>query len=230
MSENVNEGMEIILKRMLTMLDKKVVPSHTALIVMDVQNDFCANGGVFDKEGKDISHLQAIIPKLISFIREARRAGVTIVYSRSIHSSEGSHYLSDAYVEQQTRWAKGRYTEYPFCQEGSWGADFYQGIEPLPKEVVVTKHRFSTFMDTDLDLILRSRGIRTLIMTGMATNVCVETTARDGFCRDYYIVCLKDCAAAPSPELHNNTLKNIDLHFGEVVDSSDVLRCWQKSS
>ena len=64
----------------------------------------------------------------------------------------------------------------------------------------------------------------------MVTNVLLETTARDGVCIDYYIVFLRDCTGAPSEELHNNTLKNIELHFGEVADSSDVLRCWQKGS
>jgi len=76
---------------------------------------------------------------------------------------------------------------------------------------------------------LRSKGIRTLIMSGVATNVCVETTSRDGFMKDYYIVLLKDCTAGTSEELHNNTLQNISRFFGEVVDSSDIIRCWQKS-
>ena len=80
-----------------------------------------------------------------------------------------------------------------------------------------------------LNLIPRSNRIRTLITTGIATDVCVETTARDRFCRDYYMVLLRDYAAAFFKELHNNTLKNVALHFGEVVDSSDVLRCWQAS-
>ena len=113
--------------------------------------------------------------------------------------------------------------------------DFYQGFKPLPGEVVIDKHRFSVFADTYLDLILRRKVIRTLIMTGVATNVCVETTSRDGFMKDYYIVFLRDCTAATfatakiSEEMHNNTLRNIDLYFGQVVDSSDVIRCWSIS-
>ena len=229
MSKNANKGMEVILKRMLTTLDRKVDPSHTALIVIDVQNEFL-EGGVFDKEGKNISLMQAMVPRLVSFIGEARKAGVTIIYTRSIWGSEDSRYLSDVCVEQQTRDSKGRFIEYPVCREGTWGADFYEGIKPLPGEVVVTKHRFSCFTDTNLDLILRSRGVRTLVMTGITANVCVETSARDGFCRDYYIVLLRDCTAAPSEELYKNTLVNIDRHFGQVVDVSDVLKCWQKSS
>ncbi len=229
MSDNVDEGMKAILARMLTTLEKKVDPAHAALLVMDVQNDFCAEGGAFDKDGKDVNLLQAMVPNLISFIEKARETGLPIIFSRSVHSSDGSHYLSDSYVEQGTRRAKQRYIEYPVCKKDSWGAEFFKGIEPLPGEVVITKHRFSAFMDTDLDLILRSKGIRTLIVTGMATNICVETTTREGFCRDYYMVVLRDCTSTYSEELHNNALNTIDLSFGEVVSSGDVIKCWQKS-
>jgi len=124
-SNDLDRGMKPILARMMTTLEQKVYPSHSALIVMDVQNDFCAKEGVFGKEGKNLNLIQAMVPRLINFIGRAREVGLTIIYSRSTHSSEGSHYLSDAYVAQQKRWVQGRYTEYPFCKEGSWGADFY---------------------------------------------------------------------------------------------------------
>ncbi len=101
---------------------------------------------------------------------------------------------------------------------------------PLPGEFVVRKHRYSAFVSTDLNLTLKSRDIRTLIMTGVSTNVCVESTARDGFMRDYYVVLLKDCTAASSEEDYNGTLRNIARFFGEVTDSSDVLRCWESSN
>ncbi|MBI4286790.1 MAG: cysteine hydrolase [Chloroflexi bacterium] len=224
----MNTGMEAIHKRMLTTLERKTDPAHTALIVVDVQNDFCAKEGGLDRHGRDISLIQAMVPRLVSFIEQARQVGLHIIYTRSVHISSDGNYVSDVYFEQMSRRTKGRYAEHPFCLEGSWGADFYEGIKPLPHEIVVTKHRFSIFMDTDLDLILRSRGIRTLLITGVTTSVCVETAARDGLCHDYYIVLLKDCVAEQSAELHNNSLKIIDLYFGEVVESADVLRCWEK--
>ncbi len=229
MSDNIDKGMKAILARMLTTLERKVDPAHTALLVMDVQNDFCAEGGAFDKDGRDVNLLQAMVPNLINFIKRARQAGLPIIFSRSIHSSESSHYLSDSYVEQGTRRSKQRYIEYPVCKKDSWGAEFFKGIDSLPGDVVITKHRFSAFMDTDLELVLRSKGIRTVIVTGMATNVCVETTAREGFCRDYYMVVLRDCTSTYSEELHNNALDTIDQVFGEVADSGDVIKCWQKA-
>ena len=87
---------------------------------------------------------------------------------------------------------------------------------------------YSAFIETDLDLILRSRGIRTLIMSGVATDVCVEMTAKVGFLKDYYIVLLRDLTATVYEESHNHTLRNIDLFYGEVIDSSDVVKCWKK--
>jgi ureidoacrylate peracid hydrolase len=96
----------------------------------------------------------------------------------------------------------------------------------LPDEVVVTKHRYGAFESTDLDLVLRSRGIRTVIMTGVATNVCVETTARQAFLKDYYVVFTSDCSATFSQAAHDATLHNIDQFFGEVATGEQVAACW----
>ena len=215
--------------RMLTSLEAKVRPSHAALIVVDMQNDFLAEGGMMDKLGLDISPMQSMVPKLVNFIEKAREVALPIIYIQAIYASENNWYLSDVYLEQSLRRGKTRNVEleYPVCEKGSWNADFYNGIKPLPGEIVVQKHRYSAFVNTDLDTILRSKGIRTLIMSGVVTNVCVESTTREGFMRDYYIVFLKDCTAAYSAELHRNTLTNVGLHFGEVVDSIDVIKCWK---
>ncbi len=234
MSRDMSKGLAAALERMLTTLERKVDPLHAALIVVDMQNDFCAKGGMFDREGRDLRMIQAMIPRLTNFIDKAREVELTIIYIQNIYTSESNWYLSDVWLEQAKRARKGSYIEYPVCERNSWGADFYTGIKPLPSEIVVNKHRFDAFQDTDLDLILRSKGIRTLIMSGVATNVCVETTARHGFVKDYYIVFPKDCTATSAgelhiaEELHNNTLRNISRVFGEVVDSDDVIRCWEK--
>ena len=231
MSKEMAANVQATLKNALMTLEKKVDPSHTALLVVDVQNDFCVEGGMWDREGMDIRLIQTMGPRLINLIDKARKAGLTIIYIQNIYSSENNWYLSDVWLEQAKRKSfgrrPGRYIEYPVCEQNTWKGDFYAGIKPLPGELVVKKHRYSAFVDTDLDLVLRSKGIRTLIMSGIATNCCVETTARDGFMKDYYIVFLKDCTTTFSEEMHNNTLKNIDLFFGQVVDSSEVLRCWK---
>ena len=211
---------------MLRTLEEKVNPSHTALIVVDMQNDFCAKGGVLDREGHDLSLIQSMTPRLINFIDKARDTGLPVIHVQMIFGSKDNWYISDVGFEQHARMSIKRFIQYSICEQDTWGADFFEEFKPLPGEFLVRKHRYSAFVGTDLDLILKSRGIRTLIMTGISTNVCVESTARDGFMRDYYIVLAKDCTAASSEEDYNCTLRNITRFFGEVVDSSDVLKCW----
>lgn len=210
----------------LDTLAKKVDPRHAALLVIDVQNDFLAEGGAKDREGKDLAMAQAIIPRLERLIDEAREAGALVIFIRNIYSTDANWYLSDVWLEHAARARKGSYTQYPVCAPGSWGGDFYR-VRPTEKDAIVTKHRYSAFSDTDLDLVLRSRDIRTLIMTGIATNVCVESTARDGFFRDYYIVFTSDCTATRSVEEHEATLQNIRGYFGVVVTADEVASCWK---
>ena len=130
--------------------------------------------------------------------------------------------------EQAARMRKGSYTEYPVCGTGTWGAEFYGNIRPAEHDVVVTKHRFNAFHNTDLDTILRANGIRSLVFSGCVSNVCVESTARDAFMRDYYVIVTSDGTAAYTAESHNATLSNIDKYFGEVSTIADVCAIWQR--
>jgi ureidoacrylate peracid hydrolase len=171
----------------------------------------------------DLSMVQEMVPRLARFIERAREEGFFIVFVKNNYSSEDNWFLSDSWLEQAERRRRGLYVNVPMCAVGSWGADFYL-LKPRKNEPVVTKHRFDAFESSDLDLILRSRRIRTLVLTGFATNVCVETTARHGFVKDYYIVILRDLVASDSRELHEVSLKNLDTYFGQVVDSEELLR------
>lgn len=210
---------------MLTTLGDKVDPRHAALLLVDVQNDFCAEGGAMHREGRDLSLVQQMIPRLERLLEAARAAGVPRVWIRNVYTTAPNHYLSETWLEQAKRRRKGAYITIPVCEAGEWNGDFYQ-VKPAPDEVIVTKHRYGAFESSDLDLVLRSRGIRTVIMTGVATNVCVETTARQAFLRDYYVVFLSDCTATYSQAQHDATLFNIDQFFGEVAASDDVMACW----
>ncbi|MBI2304432.1 MAG: cysteine hydrolase [Chloroflexi bacterium] len=213
--------MEEIEARVLRTLEEKVDPGHAALVVVDVQNDFCHWEGALAKRGEDVSDIQAMVPNLLRLIDRAREEKVPIVFVQMVSSP---WTISPVALERRLRFQR----EYRMsCQEGSWGAEFYQ-VRPQPGEVVVVKHRHSAFVDTDLELILRSRGIKTLIMTGVATNVCVESTARDGFMKDFYIVFVSDGAACTSREAHQATLRNIENHYGAVVTVQEVMTAWAK--
>lgn len=215
---------------MLDTLAKKVDPRHAALIVVDVQNDFCAPKGMMDREGNDLTVVQAMVPRIRRLVDAARGAGVLTVFIQSIYGLAGSELLSESWLEQAGRRRKGSYTQYPVCAEGSWNYDFYGGLRPVEGEPIIHKHRFSAFEGTDLDLILRSKGIRSVILTGVATNVCVETTARHAFVKDYYVVFVGDATGTYSAEEQEMTLRNIDRYFGQVVTHDEVMGCWERTA
>ncbi len=210
---------------MLRTLTDKVRPEHCAILLVDVQNDFCAEGGAMHREGRDLTLVKAMVPRLAGLVESARAAGVPCIWIRNVYNTGPNWYLSEVWLEQAHRRRRGAYLTIPVCEQRQWNGDFYE-IGPRPDEVIVTKHRYGAFESTDLDLVLRSRGIRTVVMTGVATNVCVETTARQAFLRDYYVVFTSDCTATYSQAEHDATLQNINSFFGAVVTADEIRACW----
>jgi ureidoacrylate peracid hydrolase len=212
--------------RPLLGMQEKVSPRHTALVVVDMQNDFIATEGLIAREGRDVSQAQVMANELPKLLKRAREAGVFVVFVRNVYTTENNFYLSDVWLEQAARKREGGYTRIPVCAENSWSGDFYGDVRPLPGEPIVTKHRYGAFYNTDLDTILRANGIRTVVLTGVVTNVCVETTAREAFVRDYYVAVVKDGTAAYSQADHEMTLSNIDRFFGEVTSIDELQSLW----
>ena len=205
----------------------KVDTPHTALLIVDMQNDFIADGGLVSKDGRDTSQAKKLGERLPALIAAARHAGVLVVFIRNVYTTDRNLYLSDAWLEHAARRRKGGYTTIPVCPAESWAGDFYGDVKPEPGEPIVTKHRYSGFHGTDLDTILRSNGIRTVVVTGVVTNVCVETTAREAFVRDYYVVVPEDGSAAYSQADHDMTISNIDRFFGEVSSIAELSAIWR---
>jgi ureidoacrylate peracid hydrolase len=208
-------------------LAKKVNTAHTALIVIDMQNDFIAPGGLVGRSGRDVSAAQKLAERLPDFIAAARRTGVLVVFVRNVYSTDRNFYLSDCWLEQAARKQSGGYTRFPVCAEGSWEGDYYGDVRPQPGDPVVTKHRYNAFHNSDLDTILRANGVRTVVMTGVATDVCVATTAREAFMRDYYALMVDDGTATFSAEDHAATLRNFDRYFGEVSTIAEISAIWR---
>jgi ureidoacrylate peracid hydrolase len=214
---------------LLRTLEEKIDPAHAALIVVDMQNDFCAAGGMMDQEGADLEAVQTMAQRLPEVLDAARSAGVLVVFIRNVYSTERNVYLSDVWLEQMLRRRGDSYTVRDVCGAGSWQGDFYGEIAPVSGEPIVTKHRYGAFHNTDLETILSVCGIRTVVLTGVATNACVETTAREAFVRDYYVVFTADGTACYSDEAHEATLRTIDRYFGVVVGLDDVIAVWRGS-
>ncbi len=200
-------------------LTEKVDPRQAALVIVDVQNDFCHPRGAAGKRGKDLSQVPPMVGHLSHLLDHARRVGLPVIFIRTQH---GPWTDSETWLGRNKTPVEERVLT---CVEGTWGCDFYE-VAPQEGERVVVKHRYSAMIGTDLDLILRARGVRTLLMAGIATNVCVESTTRDAYQMDYEIVFLSDCCAAYSADEHQGTLHNMARHFGDVVSEEAVVAAW----
>ena len=196
-------------------LRAKVNPAHTALVIVDMQRDYCCEGGILDKMGFCLDAPKSLVPRLKQFVEQVRKAVRPIIHLRMTLIP---YLRSPAMQEHYERvgLAKPRHPSY---------SDFYE-ILPAGDEVVIPKYRYSGFVSTYLEQFLRGNDIKTLVVTGLATNVCVESTIRDGFMLGYAIVVPADLTEGTSPEAKEWSLKTIDTFFGEVVSSEDLLKCW----
>jgi ureidoacrylate peracid hydrolase len=205
---------------LLTTLAQKAAPGNAALVVVDVQNDFVADGGFFAKIGADMATIQRAVPPLLRLIECARKAGVPVVFVQAIYDQQ---YRSAPMRERDRR----RTIDIPRCETGTWGADFY-GVRPLPGEPVVIKHRYSGVINTELDPVLKRHGVKSLLLTGVATDTCVESTARDAYFIDYYVTLVSDCCAAFNAADHQGALARFERDYGPVVGSAEIIAGWER--
>ena len=212
---------EICGKQVYDSLGEIVNPKHTALVVVDVQNDFCSPDGHFAERGLDMSMFEEMMPNVLKLVEEARKAGVMVVFIQNTTLGQGRGD-SPAWLRFKSK-VSGVVPEY--TMEGTWGQEFCTGLEPRAGEPIVKKHRSSAFVTTDLDLVLRSNGIESIIITGTVTHGCVLATARHGAYHDYYVVVAKDCVAGTSRELHEAAMKIMENRL-DVVSSQEILKEW----
>ena len=200
----------------------QILALKTALIVIDVQNDFCDDQGVFSRaKGINMTPVQKAVSSLLFFTDRCRELNLPVLFVRTLHSEWTN---SDSWLTR----VGGSVGRMGICSPNSWGSEFYR-IKPHGTDYIVTKHRYSGFFGTDLDLILRSRAVETLLVTGVATNVCVETTARDAYNRNYNVVLVEDCCGAFDDEEHKATLVNMRNYFGTVATSTEVINLFQQA-
>jgi ureidoacrylate peracid hydrolase len=201
-------------------LAEKIDPATTALLVIDVQNDYIHPDGYSARSGSDTSACIEIIPRLLKLIEAARAAGVYVIYTRNWHRPETD---SPAWLDRLAR--GGRTREQRAGQADTWGAAWY-AVEPQPGEEIVSKFRYDAFLGTNLEFLLRARGIRTVICTGTTTEICVESTARAAIMRDFHLVVAGDCCASNHVDAHDATLKTLKGSFGEVTTADEIEATW----
>jgi ureidoacrylate peracid hydrolase len=210
----------------LAALEDRLAARHTALLIIDMQKDFCLSGYGAQRAGRDIGAAQTAIPAIAVMLAAARKSGARVAHV-GFSTLSGHRSDSGPWLAQRRR---STFSADDLCITGSEGAEFVDELAPAPGEWVVPKHRYSAFSGTDLDMLLRSRGIRTIIVTGVSTNACVESTLRAGFELDYYICVPPDCVGSWDRALHEATLANVNHRFGVTVPSADIQAIWEKTA
>jgi ureidoacrylate peracid hydrolase len=200
-------------------LEPKLTASNCALVVIDMQNDFCAPGGYIDKVmGKDVSAAARIVESLQSLLGTARAADVPVLWVYA-------DYSHDKLPDSMRVKLKARAITAECCKPGTWGADWF-GVAPQATEHKIAKHTYSGFAGTTLEALLAELSVRTLVFAGVQTQVCVESTVRDAHSLGYFCVVPQDAVASHTPALHDATLNNIRFLFGDVCTSADVIAAW----
>ena len=204
-------------------------PSETALIIVDMQNAYASPGGYLDLAGFDISGAAPAIEKIREAADAARAAGMPVIFFQNGWDADyveaggpGSPNWHKSHALKTMR-AKPE-LQGKLLAKGGWDYELVQALPPQPGDIVVGKPRYSAFFNTNLDSLLRARGIRSLVFTGIATNVCVESTLRDGFFLEYFGVVLHDATHHAGPDfIQQATLYNVEKFFG-WVSSVDEFR------
>jgi nicotinamidase-related amidase len=205
----------------LDTLQELTDPKHTALVVVDMQNDFCHADGHFAKHGKNVGAITAIVEPTVRFVRRAQELGIFVVFIQQQTLPNGR---SDSPSWLRFKCRDGKSSEYTL--KDSWGAEFVEGLVPTDRDAIVPKYRSDAFVDTTLDAVLRTQGIQTVVVTGTTTEGCVESTIRGASYHDYYVVPVEDLIASPNPKLHENSLELLNARY-PVATSADVIAAWE---
>ncbi|MEW6664054.1 MAG: cysteine hydrolase [Thermodesulfobacteriota bacterium] len=203
---------------------------RTAVIVVDMQNAFVRKGGYFDLVGRDLSATEGIIAPCRRVVSLAREKGCRIIYLQmgfSIDLTDSGTPGSPAALKSKgldlIRRQPGMKDGFYFY--GTWGAEIIEELKPQPGDIVIRKQKYDGFMGTNLEIVLRTLGIRNLLFVGTATNVCVESTLRHAFFLDYFPILVSDAVSqAGSSITQQATILNVQSHFGWVTTSEELVR------
>ncbi|MGR7997397.1 pyrimidine utilization protein B [Xanthobacter sp. ZOL 2024] len=205
---------------------------ETAVVVVDMQNAYASPGGYLDLAGFDISGAKAAISAIAETVEVARKAGVTVVFFQNGWDKD--------YVEAggpgSPNWHKSNALKTmrarpeldgKLLAKGGWDYALVDALTPQPGDIVVQKPRYSAFFNSQFDTLMRARGIRNLVFCGIATNVCVESTLRDGFHLEYFGILLEDATHQAGPEyVQQATIYNVETFFGWVSNVAEFRRAF----
>jgi nicotinamidase-related amidase len=186
--------------------------TRSAVLVIDMQNDYCHVDGACARAGQDVGGRRTVATRIQGVIDAAHAAGRPVVFVRTTH---------DATNDSPSWLARTGDRPAPICVTGSWGTEYF-GVAPAEGDLEVVKHRYSAFVGTDLEMILHALECTTLLIAGVTTDVCVESTMREAFMRDFHCVLLRDCTAAGTEAAYEASLAVLGMHFGWISDSAEA--------
>jgi ureidoacrylate peracid hydrolase len=197
---------------------------HPVVLVIDMQNDFCDENGAYHRNDPltfPVRGMKAMIFRLQHFLAEARKNGTAILYVKYLVDDQGRDVGLHAKTPRPFLLKEG-------LRRNTWGGEIVEALKPFPGDFIIEKSRYSAFYNTKLETVLRALRAETLFLTGVATHVCVESTIRDAYFRDYPSVLVEDCCQAWNEESHLAAVRNVLHGFGMVMTSAEVLEALQK--
>ena len=215
--------------------------SRTALLVVDMQNDFGAKGGMFDRAGIDISVIRSAVEPTARALASARKEGIGVIYVKmgyqpdlsDLGSSDSPNRIKHQRMSVGSTITAPDGRQSQILVRDTWNTDILDELRPESGDVVIYKTRYSAFYGTELDAILKKRDIKWLLITGCTTNVCVDSTIRDAMFRDYSCVLLADCTGEPignefQRTNHDASLLAIQALLGWVASSAELIRALER--
>lgn len=198
-------------------------PQKTALLIIDMQNDFVSQKGYLGQKSQDLSMVRDTIPAMKEFLEFSRKNKIQVIYTQTLHHR---YTNTENWISRTAQ----KSLDPTICVPGTWGAEIIDELIPVDGEAIIAKHRYDAFLNTDLPIVLRAGGIENLIVVGTQTNLCVDTTARTAYMMDYVTILAQDCISTPETELHDPIIKNFEKNFGYVMNSKDLMEKMQDSS
>ena len=198
-------------------------PAKTALVVIDMQNTFCAEGSP-----AEVATSRGIVPNLNALTPKLRELGVPVIWVLHANESYGQYSDWDMFYNHIVA---GDIRERTLQANSPENQAVYTELQTEPGDITIVKNRYSALIpgSSSLERVLRSRGIDTILIAGTKTNVCCESTARDAMMLDFKVVMLSDCCASLSDEEHRSALENIVQQFGNVVDSKELFALFERT-
>lgn len=200
-----------------------LAPGRTALLLIDIQNDFGHPDGVMGKAGVDLSRVDPAVDAAISMAEAARAAGVAVI---NVSLETTAQLDSRAASLRRGRMGMPDTEDRRVCRKDSWGAQPYRAL-PAPTDIAIAKARYASFQDTALDRQLATLGIDTLVVGGLTTECCVEAAVRDAFHRDFNVFLAADACASYDPVEHEVCVGVMARYCALIVSSTDVVAAWQ---